>query len=219
MIANFGDRTKSSASMRARSLALKGGTDMFRQMVTRMGLPAIAGLGLLLVGGPAKADPQGWPVAGNWDSYGSSSPSSIGRYSPYYYSQSSIPQPGAYYGFATTGGYYGASTTGDYYGSSDTEGYYGTPITESPAKRPVRVNLRVPSDAKIWFDGSQTKQIGTTRSFESPPLAVGPEYAYQVRIQWKRDGKEATQTRQINVHAGDVVNLTLGSPSGSALAR
>jgi uncharacterized protein (TIGR03000 family) len=185
-----------------------------------MGLPAIAGLGLLLAGGPAKADPQGWPVAGNWDSYGGSSPSSIGSYSPYYSTyQSSIPQPGTYYGFATTGDYYRASTTGGYYGSTDTEDYYRTSTTESPTKRPVRVNLRVPSDAKIWFDGSQTKQVGTTRSFESPPLAVGSEYAYQVRVQWKRDGKEVTQTRQINVHAGDVINLTLGSPTGFALAR
>jgi uncharacterized protein (TIGR03000 family) len=81
------------------------------------------------------------------------------------------------------------------------------------------VNLRVPNDAKIWFDGNPTNQTGTIRSFESPPLAAGPEYAYQVRIQWEQDGKDATETRQINVHAGDVINLTLGSPAEVALAR
>ena len=194
---------------------------MFRRMVTRIGLRAIAGLGVLLVGGPVKADPQGWPVAGNWGSSGGSSPSSIGSSSPYSYSTypNSIRQPGAYYGFGATGDYYRASTTGGYYGSTDTEDYYRTSTTESPTKCPVRVNLRVPSDAKIWFDGSRTNQTGTNRSFESPPLAVGPEYAYQVRIQWKRDGKEVTQTRPINVHAGDVINLTLGSPPWLALAR
>src|SRR5262249_50025008 len=31
----------------------RGGTDMFRRRVTRMGLLALAGLGFLLVGGPA----------------------------------------------------------------------------------------------------------------------------------------------------------------------
>ena len=192
---------------------------MFRRMVTRMGLAAIAGLGLLLVGGPAKADQQGWPVAGNWGSSGGSSPSSFGSYSPYYSTyQSSIPQPGGYYGSFTPNNYYPSSTTGGFYGSTGTDDYYRTSTAESPRKRSVRVNLRVPSDAKIWFDGSQTNQTGTTRSFESPPVAVGPEYAYQIRIQWKQDGKDVTQTRQIDVHAGDVINLTLGSPE-VALAR
>jgi uncharacterized protein (TIGR03000 family) len=193
---------------------------MFRRMITRIGLPAIAGLSLLLVGGPAKADPQGWPMAGNWGSSGGSSPSSFASYSPSYYSpyQSLVPQPEGYYGSAGPASYYRGSTTGGYYGSSGTEAYYGTSIAESLSKRPVRVNLRVPSDAKIWFDGSQTNQTGTTRSFESPPLAVGPEYTYQIRIQWKRDGKDVNQTRQINVHAGDVLNLTVGSAFGAALA-
>ena len=206
---------------------------MFRRMVTRMGLPAIAGLSLLLAGGPAKADQQGWPVAGDWSngrtqsSFGSSSPSysatypsSFGSYSPGYYAtyQTSIPQPGGYYGSASPANYYWNSTTEGYYGATGTEGYYGTSTAESPRNRSVRVNLRVPSDAKIWFDGSQTNQIGTTRSFQSPPVAVGREYVYQIRLQWKQDGKDLTQTRQINVHAGDVINLALGSPAESAPA-
>jgi hypothetical protein len=33
-----------------------------------------------------------------------------------------------------------------------------------------------------------------------------------------RASKDVTQTRQINVHAGDVMHLTLGSPSEFALA-
>ena len=74
----------------------------------------------------------------------------------------------------------------------------------------MRINLRVPADAKIWFDGSQTIQTGAARSFASPPLAAGSEYAYQIRIQWNRDGKEVTQSRQIIVHAGDDINLTAG---------
>jgi uncharacterized protein (TIGR03000 family) len=165
---------------------------MFRQMVTRMGLPAIAGLGLL-VGTPAKADTQGWPLQGsNWDTSRASSRSYQGSDAPYYYTYQSPPQQ-----------------QGGYYGSTETEAYYGPSTTESPMSRPVRVNLRVPSDAKIWFDGTQTKQTGTTRSFESPPLDVGPEYAYQIRVQWLQDSKEVTQTRQINVHAGDVIHLTL----------
>ena len=208
---------------------------MFRRIVSQMALPAIAGFGLLLIGGPAKADQQGWPVAGNWGSSGGSSrssfgsyvpsysatyPSSFGSYTPSYYATypTWIPQPGGYYGSASPSNYYRGSTTEGYYGSTGTEGYYRTATAESPRKRPVRVNLRVPSDAKISFDGSQTNQTGTIRSFESPSVTVGPEYAYQIRIQWKQDGKDVTETRQIKVHAGDVINLTVGSPAAFAMA-
>jgi uncharacterized protein (TIGR03000 family) len=182
---------------------------MFRRMVARMGLLAVGWLGLLLVAGPAKADTQGWPLQGR-DTQGSYSqgrsyrafgPSSFGSYSPAYYS---AYQPSV-------------SQAGGYYGSASTEEYYRTSTTEASTELAVRINLRVPADAKIWFDGSETIQTGTARSFESPPLVVGPEYAYQVRIQWKRDGKEITQTRHIVVHAGDDIHLTLGH--GSPLAR
>jgi uncharacterized protein (TIGR03000 family) len=208
---------------------------MFRRMVTRMGLPAIAGLGLLLAGGPAKADQQGWPVAGSWGTYGGSSRSSFGSYSPSYYApnpssfgsyspsyyatyQTWLPQRRGYYGSGSPANYYRSSPTEGYYGSTGSEDYYRTATAELPRKRPVRVNLQVPSDAKIWFDGSQTNQNGTMRSFESAPVAAGPEYAYQIRIQWKENGKDVTQTRQIKVHAGDVINLTLGSPAAFAMA-
>ncbi len=176
---------------------------MLRRMVTQVGLTALAGLGLLLIGGPVKADTQGWPLQGR-DTQGSSYQGRSYRaftYSPAYDStyQTSIPQAGGYYG------------------SVSTEDYYRTSTTEAAMARAVLINLRVPADAKIWFDGRETIQTGTARSFESPRLAVGPEYTYEVRIQSKRDGKEVTQTRQVIVHAGDEINLTLGSSHGSSL--
>jgi uncharacterized protein (TIGR03000 family) len=177
---------------------------MFRRMVTRIGLPAIAGLSLLLIGGSAKADTQGWPLAGSWDTHGGSSFRSYSRsYYPTY--QGAGPEYLGYYNSAAPGGF--GPAIGAYYGSTAAEDYYA-----SPRKRPVRVNLRVPSDAKISFDGNQTNQTGTMRSFVSPPVDVGPEYAYQIQVQWKHDGKDVTQTRQISVHAGDVINLSVGSP-------
>jgi len=163
---------------------------------------ALAGLGLLLVGGPARAQ-QGWPLAGdNWSFYGGgrSSRSSFAESTPSYDAPS----------YAT---YYAPPASGGYYGSLSSEGYYGTLPTEAFTNLPVRVNLWVPADAKIWFNGSQTHQTGTARSFESPPLAPGQEYAYEIRVQWKRDGKDITQTKQLDVRAGDVINLALGSSS------
>jgi uncharacterized protein (TIGR03000 family) len=95
---------------------------------------------------------------------------------------------------------------------------YGTLATEAATKLPARINLSVPADAKIWFDGSPTQQTGTARSFESQPLDRSKAYGYQIRVQWKQDGKDVTKIRKIDVHAGDVINLTLGSSSGSPVA-
>jgi uncharacterized protein (TIGR03000 family) len=198
-----------------------------------MNILALSGLGLLLVAGPAKAQ-QGWPIVGsNWGYYGgssqgSSSWSSSGSSVPLY-SSPSYSAPSYYAAYPPSFGNYFPSYYAAYppsfssspysYGSTSTEDYYSTANAESPKKRSVRVNLRVPGDAKIWFDKSQTKQTGTTRSFQSPPLDVGKEYAYHIRIQWRQDGKDVTETRRIAVHAGDVINLTLGSASGAALAQ
>jgi uncharacterized protein (TIGR03000 family) len=183
---------------------------MFRRMTTRTRILALAGLGLFYVVGPADAQ-QGWPIAGaNWDLYGGgggqgrSSWSSSGSYSPSYSSSS------YYTRYPSSSGNYSGSYYAAYPSSLGTD--------ESSKTHAAVVNLRVPSDARIWFDQSQTKQTGTMRSFESPPLDVGSEYSYQVRIQWKRDGKDVTETRHVTLHAGDVINLTLGSPQ-VAVAR
>ena len=145
-------------------------------------------------------------------------PYSYGSYSPEYFAtyQTWIPQPGGYYGSTSPENYNWSSTSQGYYGSTATEGYYGTSTADSLRERSILVNLRVPRDAKIWFDENPTNQTGTMRSFESPPVAAGRDYVYDIRIEWKRDGKNITQTRRVKVHAGDVINLTMGSAAESA---
>jgi uncharacterized protein (TIGR03000 family) len=222
---NIGDRAKSIMYMCARSPTLKGGTDMFRKLLSRMGILALAAIGLLLVAGPAKAQ-QGWPLQGsNWSyHFGASQSSSGGNYSRSY-SSPSYSSPTYYSRSYYSPSYYAVSPSSFgsyrsyYYGSSGAGDYYITSTAESPQKRPARINLQVPSDAKIWFDDSQTNQTGASRSFESPPLPADRDYSYQVRIQWKQDGKDVSEDRKIIVHSGDVINLTLGSPPGVAVAR
>jgi uncharacterized protein (TIGR03000 family) len=88
-----------------------------------------------------------------------------------------------------------------------------------PAKRPALVHLRVPGVAKVWFDGFQTQRTGTGRTFKTPPLDEGPEHTYQIRVQWTRDGKDVTHSQEVKVHAGDVINRAVGSPSELAPGR
>jgi uncharacterized protein (TIGR03000 family) len=54
------------------------------------------------------------------------------------------------------------------------------------------------------------------RSFESPPVLARRDFVYDIRIQWNQNGKDITQTRRVNVHAGDVISLTMGSAAEPA---
>lgn len=71
----------------------------------------------------------------------------------------------------------------------------------------VRVVVRVPADAEIWFEGAKTSQTGPVRRFVSPPLKPDKEYVYEVRARWQEDGRSVEQTRRVRVYAGDKVEV------------
>jgi uncharacterized protein (TIGR03000 family) len=75
------------------------------------------------------------------------------------------------------------------------------------------IDIRIPASAELWFQGVKTRQKGTVRRFETPRLARGRTYAYDVRVAWKVKGKRVTQRRQVKVRAGDWVRLDMSSPS------
>jgi uncharacterized protein (TIGR03000 family) len=74
-------------------------------------------------------------------------------------------------------------------------------------KQPAQIEVAVPkADAKVWFQGQQTKQTGKVREFESPPLAAG-SYAYEIRAQWMDGEETVTQTQSVPVRAGERVRV------------
>jgi len=82
----------------------------------------------------------------------------------------------------------------------------------SPPEKPavatsVVVNVRVPADAQVWFENQQTSVTGTLRRFESPALAPGKEFFYEIRVGWTENGQPVERTRRVPVHAGDRINL------------
>jgi uncharacterized protein (TIGR03000 family) len=170
-------------------------------------LTAVAVLGSLLVP-PFAAAQQGQHLY-EWSGGGrsSSGPSYRGGYgnfatpAPSYYtapgSLPSGPMTGYQAFYPPQGGYL--------YGS------YGTSAaaTALDVNRAVWLNVSVPANAEIWFDGAKTAQRGAFRQFITPPLAPGQDYAYDVKVRWPEDGREVT--RRLTVHAGDVVNLVFDS--------
>ena len=78
----------------------------------------------------------------------------------------------------------------------------------------VQVTVRVPDpNAQVWFGGVPTTQRGPVRQFQSPPLAPGRDYVYEVTAQWNAGGQSITQTRQVRVLAGANVVVDFGQPA------
>jgi uncharacterized protein (TIGR03000 family) len=70
---------------------------------------------------------------------------------------------------------------------------------------PALINVQVPADAQVWFDGESTSQTGMERAFRSPPLRPGQDYSYEVKVHWTENGKDIERTRKVRIRAGERV--------------
>ncbi len=128
-----------------------------------------------------------------------------------------------YYGYGGYGGYGGYASTGNNYYS----GYYSpqvnTTVTvgSTQGQEPdnaAHLQLIVPPDAQVWFDGDKTTQTGTMREYVSPALPAGKTFTYDVRVEYRApDGRMVDETRPIHVRANDwwTVDFTRPAPKTS----
>jgi uncharacterized protein (TIGR03000 family) len=133
---------------------------------------------------------------------------------------------GYYWWYPGYSGYYGASPPyygsypysgySDYYPNTDSSdssspaydsGYYRSygDVTSSDTRAYLTVS--VPADAEIWIEGTRTTSTGSVREYQSPPLAPGARYTYNVRARWNENGREVIQTQQVEITAGTRVNV------------
>jgi uncharacterized protein (TIGR03000 family) len=109
------------------------------------------------------------------------------------------------------GGYEGAG--GTYYpGNADPNiSNYYTPAANDPT---ATIAVRVPANAKVWFDDAPTRSTGTQRLYYSPPLESGKTYHYTVRAEWEDNGKTVKKSQDVEVRAGKRadVNFTATAP-------
>jgi len=122
-------------------------------------------------------------------------------------------------------GYYPYSFAPSYYPYSIGPSYYTTPsiaprylydapiivgqspnVQVAPAMPAGSALVRVllpDASAKVWFDGTLTKQDGGERYFHTPKLEPGSTYTYRIRAAWMEDGMETIQERVVNVSVGE----------------
>jgi uncharacterized protein (TIGR03000 family) len=87
-----------------------------------------------------------------------------------------------------------------------------SPTDTSLAGRSAIVQVEVPANASVWFGGAQTKQGGTLRTYETPPLESGYAYHYDVKARWEQDGKAVERTQRIEVYPGGRITVTFAPP-------
>ena len=70
------------------------------------------------------------------------------------------------------------------------------------------VDVGVPDDAKVWFDGTPTEQTGPERRYQSPPLTPGKTYSYEITARWRGpDGKDVVRKQSVSVRANESSNV------------
>ncbi len=78
----------------------------------------------------------------------------------------------------------------------------------------IRLAVRLPDpDADVWIENTPVTQKGADRLFESPPLAVGPTYRYEVVARWKENGRERAESRTITGAAGQTLTVDFTRPA------
>src|SRR5262249_35807420 len=128
----------------------------------------------------------------------------LGYYSGYY-----GLSPNYSPGYATYGDTYNYYLPEDTYGSAAAPATYDVPPVPEPpvAQHTAQVHMYVPPDAKIWVQDQPTTQTGPSRDFQSPELIPGKCSPYHSRAQWREGDHAVTQSQQVVVHAGDLVNV------------
>jgi uncharacterized protein (TIGR03000 family) len=151
------------------------------------------------------------------------------RYGGYPYAYSYFGYPRLYNYYAYPSYYYGYpldyysysyptyfSYPSDYYVNGN-DNYFGDapPPREYVVSRPVadvaRLEVRLPDpQATIWVEGKEMTSSGTLRQFRSPQLDPAQQYRYNVKAQWRNNGRLFEDERQVNVqaNASAVVDFT-----------
>jgi uncharacterized protein (TIGR03000 family) len=100
-----------------------------------------------------------------------------------------------------------------------TVGVWARPLTEPVAVLPADtvksapggcliLSVKLPQPAaEVLVDGMPTRQTGTDRVFESPPLDGGKEYRYELTARWMEGGAMVERKKVASGKPGDVVRL------------
>lgn len=86
--------------------------------------------------------------------------------------------------------------------------------TPPPPDNAAHLQLVVPANAEVFFEGGKTTQTGPVREFISPALPAGKVFDYKIAVRYlNADGKGVTDRRVIHVRANDWFRIDFTRPS------
>jgi uncharacterized protein (TIGR03000 family) len=94
------------------------------------------------------------------------------------------------------------------------QSYYSGPNAQSDTAY-VRVVVPDP-DAKLTIQGEEMKQKGTDRVFVTPPLETGWNYSYNIKANWKENGRDVSQEQHVTVKRGQETVVQFKPEQGSS---
>ncbi len=98
-----------------------------------------------------------------------------------------------------------------------------TPLPKEQKAKPksekqARVSFEVPATARVYIDGQLMKSGAGKRVFQTPELAPGEVYFYDVRVEVVRDGQTLSHTQRIILHPGTEVTASFPNLDAQATA-
>jgi uncharacterized protein (TIGR03000 family) len=127
-------------------------------------------------------------------------------------------------GSSASYGSYGSSGSSASYGSSYSTPVYSDPVYSEPTEveaDPVQtdgttsIKVKLPEGAKVFVNDAPTTSTGSDRNYVSRGLRSGMTYAYNIRVEYMRDGEPVSESEQVKLRAGQSVSLTFGQSDES----
>src|SRR5262249_50837786 len=117
---------------------------------------------------------------------------------------------GPYANWMAGGGYAWYASCDGRCGAMGLDGHPVMPPSHAPEKKdgkkdekkdtaPGKVQITLPEDARLLFNGPPAAGSGAVRTFDTPPLSPGQSYAYDLTAEVTRDGRVQTVTERVVV--------------------
>lgn len=87
--------------------------------------------------------------------------------------------------------------------------YYSPAMAMARPGIEARIIVHLPPQATLTIDDQPTRQRAGTRIFDTPPLEPGKTYTYTIRGEMNRDGHFVSETKKVEVRAGQPSEVTL----------